>query len=693
MVRAYLLLLIGFSISASVEAELSSWRKASSGNFIAEQDSVSPGEKLTLGFDVRMKEGWHTYWVNPGDSGSAVRLTLTAKSGGKNFEILTGPIQFPIPERMTSGPIVSFVYDKSVMFFADAVVPDSLRIGEDLRLHLDAEWLVCRDVCIPAFDSFDLTLPVRKANDVRPSAQAEYFVTWRGRLPRPAESVVTETLNGDRARLKFAKPSDFSDFRFADFFPLRGSFLSNAMPTVIQETSKQVTLEAGIREAGERLVDHYGLLILKKGRQSIALQFGDPNYGFETPEKSKAGTVIPSASAIWLLFSAFLGGLILNLMPCVFPILSIKLLSLVKQSEGRSTEVRVQNFAYVAGVILSFLVIGGLLAALRGSGALVGWGFQLQSPTFVLLLCWLFFLLGLQMLGYFEVDWLNPNVGASLARRQGWVGAFFTGVLAVVVASPCTAPFMGAALGYGLSQPVHMLMSIFFIIGLGLATPYLLFGIFPAWVRILPKPGAWMQRLKEFFAFPLFLTSVWLVWLLAQLRGNLSVGLALTGLVGWAFVIWLKNRRLAILTSILILAGGLYVLHDLPEPLPESLHSDAQWASFSAAAITRQASETVFVDFTADWCLTCKLNERLVLTRPDILQFVRDNNIRLVRGDWTKQDPEITKFLNNYRRAGVPFYIAFGPGAPEGRIFPELLTPEVFRREMETVLAKLGETR
>jgi thiol:disulfide interchange protein len=308
----------------------------------------------------------------------------------------------------------------------------------------------------------------------------------------------------------------------------------------------------------------------------------------------------------------------------------------------------------------------------------------------VLLLSWLFFLLALQMFGLFETDWLNANWGGGLARKSGWVGSFFTGVLAVVVASPCTAPFMGAALGFALSQSIGTLFLVFALLGVGLSTPYLLFAIFPSWGRYLPKPGAWMETVKQFFAFPLLLTCVWLVWLLAESRGNFALAIALGGMVGWSFVIWLKNRAAATMVAILILVSGVTTLWKMPPPALAAVTEG--WAPFSTAALQRSGDETVFVDFTADWCLTCKVNERLVLSQSDIVEFLKKNHVRLVKGDWTNRDAEITKFLNKYQRAGVPFYIVFGPGAPDGKILPELLTPEIFRREMESVLQSKGGT-
>jgi thiol:disulfide interchange protein DsbD len=377
-------------------------------------------------------------------------------------------------------------------------------------------------------------------------------------------------------------------------------------------------------------------------------------------------------------------------MPCVFPILSIKLLSVVKQSGAELNKVRAQNFSYTAGVLASFLLIGLSLSALRSAGQFVGWGFQLQSPYFVLLSCWLFFILALQLFGLYEFTWIDGNVGGKLARQGGNAGAFFTGVLAVIVASPCTAPFMGAALGFAVSQSTEVLVAIFLLMGLGLASPYLLFGIFPSWSRVLPRPGAWMQTFKVIMGIPLIFTCVWLLWLLTNLKGVPGLTLALIGLALWFFIFWFKSQRqmIPILLSGLLVVIGVVTIYRLPDaPMSVSDSSSGlAWEPFQENSVAWNGGAPLFIDFTADWCLTCKVNERLVFDREEVIDLLQSNHVRLVKADWTRQDAAITRFLGKYQRIGVPFYIVFGPGAPDGKILPEVLTPENFKREMRSVL-------
>ncbi|NJL25075.1 MAG: hypothetical protein HC902_07810 [Calothrix sp. SM1_5_4] len=335
----------------------------------------------------------------------------------------------------------------------------------------------------------------------------------------------------------------------------------------------------------------------------------DPGWKFEQRPVNA-----PVGDLWWMLVSAFLGGLLLNLMPCVFPVLSIKLLSLLKLSAAHAGEVRRQNLAYVAGVMVSFVLIAGVLSGLRSAGSLIGWGFQLQSPVFLSLLIWLFFILSLNLFGVFELDLLNAGFGHRLTKLGGVSGSFFTGVLAVVVASPCTAPFMGVALGFGLSQPTAVLVAVFCALGFGLAFPYVVFAVFPGWIRVLPKPGMWMVRLKQVMAFPLLLTCLWLVWILGQVRGPNTVVVVLSGCLVLAFAFWLSrsSKLWALLLAAFSLVGGLAFVNSTEKLKASSTQLEEDWQPYSPVLLESLKGKNVFVNMTADWCLTCKVNERLV---------------------------------------------------------------------------------
>jgi thiol:disulfide interchange protein DsbD len=381
-----------------------------------------------------------------------------------------------------------------------------------------------------------------------------------------------------------------------------------------------------------------------------------------------------------MLISAFLGGLILNLMPCVFPILSIKLLSLLKVSKSSAAIIRQQNLGYVAGVMLSFLGVALLLSGLRAAGHLVGWGFQLQSPVFLTVLCWLFFLLALNLLGLFEIDFIDSGLGGKWTRLGGFWGSFFTGVLAVVVASPCTAPFMGVALGFGLSQPTPLLIAVFLTLGFGLAFPYALMIVVPSALWFLPKPGPWMVTVKKVLAIPLFITVLWLCWVLTQITGIMATVVVTLGcaLLLVSILSSLHKTLVRAVTALVLLAALVYVNTSSHSVQGELAAAHGGWQPFSEKLMSDMKGRNVFVNMTADWCLTCKVNERLIFSDPEVLELLKSKNVNLVMGDWTQRNAEITKFLNTYQRVGVPFYVFFSQAHPEGFILPEVMTKSKF---------------
>jgi len=665
MIRYLLLLcLASLSLSASADKDFSSWKKFSSGEFISETTALHPGSPGTIGLLVKLAPKWHTYWVNPGDSGSALRLNFKNSDG-----LRVKQVHMPIPERLMTGPLISFGYSDQVLFLIEVEVDEGLRVGQTADFEAEAEWLICDEVCIPAFQTVKLSLPLRPLEEVKPSAHFELFQKTRLLIPQNKEPFPRFSPSGDKLELTVA---DWKDREFVDFYPFRNSGVTNDKPQITSTSPlKLLFAKSAVASAG---ADRVGVLLAKNASGQIeAWQFGDPGRSFVDDGAA------PQQNVWWMILSAFLGGLILNLMPCVFPILSMKLLALLKLSASQTGEVRRQNLAYVAGVLVSFLLIAVLLTALRSAGTLVGWGFQLQSPVFLSLLSWLFFALALNLLGVFELDFLNTNMGNRLTRLGGMTGSFFTGVLAVVVASPCTAPFMGVALGFGLTQSTLMLLVIFLSLGLGLAFPYLLFAIFPAAIRIMPRPGRWMNVVKQVMAFPLLLTLLWLLWVLSQVRGINAVMVVLAGCLAIGFALWLSSWRKTaakVIAGLLIVGGAVHIYRS-EQRVKSVIHSDI-WIPFSAQ-MEELKGERVFVNMTADWCLTCKVNERLVFDDPEIMALFRAKKIVLVKGDWTQRNEEITRFLARYNRVGVPFYILYSPQHPRGLVLPEVLTKSTFK--------------
>lgn len=626
-----------------------------------------------------MVDGWHTYWVNPGDSGAALNLKFKNSPG-----VHVKAVHHPLPVRTLTGPLISLSYEHEVLFPIDIEVDKSVSIGEPVRIEADVEWLVCEEACLPATDTFKLIVPTTTLAEVRPGPHFADFQKARREIPESAPAAAKFEDTADGAQLQFDPAQFVGDF--VDFFPFKGSGVTNEKPHV----TSQSPLVLGFKKSNAPRVNEnrVGVLVLldPQTRAVKAWKIGDSGWSYK---EEGVGGATAVTSLLWMLLSAFAGGVILNLMPCVFPILSMKLLSLLKNSEQNAGEVRRQNFAYVFGVLISFLAVGLLLSTLRSAGQLVGWGFQLQSPVFLAFLCWLFFLLSLNLFGFFEIELFDMTMGHRLTRLGGLWGSFFTGVLAVVVASPCTAPFMGVALGFGLSQATPILLLIFLSLGLGLALPYLIFAIFPSSVRVLPKPGAWMNRVKQIMAVPLILTVFWLLWIVWQVVGRPGVLLVSAGFLLLSVLIFARQvqaRRVLKWISIPILLILAFSIRGLSDRPAAAKVLDADWEVFSAARVDQLKGENIFIDMTADWCLTCKVNEALVLNDPDVKALLKKKKVHLLKGDWTQKNEEITRFLAQYQRAGVPFYVVFSKKSPDGTVLPEVLTKgsfiEWFEREI-----------
>lgn len=658
------LAVIFFTAASAGAKDFSSWRTYSQGVLVSETTSFAPGTSGVLGFKIKLIKGWHTYWVNPGDSGSAINITVKNPDGAK-----VKTIHHPYPERLETGPLISFGYSDEVLLPMDIEVAKSARVGSRLDFEMDIEWLICEDACIPAFDTFKISVPVTALSEVKPSDEFALFQKTRAMVPALSQdNVKFEASDSGNQKLDLSKIQTNNEF--VDFYPFKGSGVSNGKAEV--SSVKPLILNFKNSNVPRSSDSRVGILILRDPETKAlrALEFGNSGWSF-------VGGGSDGQSLWWMLLSAFLGGLILNLMPCVFPILSIKMLSLLKTAKESASEVRRQNLAYAGGVLFSFLAVALTLSALRSAGQFVGWGFQLQSPIFLSLLIWLFFLLALNLLGAFEIEFLDANVGNKLTRIKGVWGSFFTGVLAVVVASPCTAPFMGVALGFGLSQSTWILVAVFLSLGLGLAAPYLVFVVAPGLAKHLPRPGAWMLRVRQVMAFPLLLTVIWLLWVLSQISGTNSLLGVISGCVALGFAVWLSSwvKHLARLAALVILAGSLLFVRVVEDPKPAM---DKDWVAFSPEKLQSLKGQNIFINMTADWCLTCKVNEALVFSQPEVLELLKSKNVHLLKGDWTKRDEDITRFLNQYSRVGVPFYVLFSEAHRDGQILPEVLTKSSF---------------
>ncbi len=646
---------------------------------VSENASVAPGSTVTVALRLQIREHWHTYWSYAGDSGEATTVEWTLPEG-----VTAGPLQFPYPHRIEVPPLVNFGYEGTVLHLTDIQIPASAKPGDTIALKADAVWLVCAEVCIPEEGVLTLDLPVAASSAGADAATAGEFAAARAALPTPSPWPATASVEGHTLTLRLDAPQlAEAGLASAVLFPQSGGYIKNAAPQTVETSGGvlSISTETGRRFATPEKaaeVKSFPAVIVATGSDGVTHAFT-----LEAPVTAGAGTAAAPGGEgalsvpVAILF-AFLGGLILNLMPCVFPVLSMKALALAKQG-GDTRAARIGGLAYTAGVVASFLAIAGLLIALRAGGEQVAWGFQLQSPIVVAGLALLFFVIGLNLMGVFEVGGRIQNIGSGLGKGDGITGSFFTGVLAAVVAAPCTAPFMAGAVGAAISQPPAIALAIFGALGLGMAAPYLALAYSPALIRLMPKPGTWMVRLKQVLAFPMFASAAWLLWVLVIQAGPNVLVLVLAAFILAAFGLWLwglaqrgeagvKTRILAGLTAIPVLAA---VAMAKPAAL-FGLVSEA----YTPARLEELLKEgkPVFVNLTAAWCVTCLVNEEVALSGQDLADAFRQNGITYLKGDWTNRDPDITKLLEQHGRAGVPLYLYYAAGKSEPVVLPQLLT-------------------
>ncbi len=653
-------------------------------SLVSDVTAVDPGMPAHLGLLFDLEPGWHVYWQNAGDSGEPPSVKWTLPAG-----FSTGPLQFPAPKRLPLGPLMDFGYEHQVLLPAALTVPNAANgatIGA--TIGADVTWLVCRQACIPGKARLGLALPAGTAGL---SPAAPLFASTLSALPRPLPSSAHAVFQPTEQGLSLAVTGLLATTS-AQFFPAEQNVIANAAPQTVTAARDGSIIALKKDEGAKTPSVLKGVLVLSSGASYII---------------DAAPGALPAAaagSAGWLRYVglALLGGLILNLMPCVFPVLFIKALALVQSSTSERRAMRLQGLAYTAGILVSFWVVVAVLLVLRAGGKQLGWGFQFQSPVFVAMIAMLLFFFALSLAGMFEVGLSVTSAGSSLANQHGYAGSFFTGVLAMVVATPCTAPFMGAAIGFALTQSALITFAVFTGVGAGLALPYLVLAFQPAWTRLLPRPGAWMEVLKQATAVPIFATVIWMVWLFAQSAGvnaliALLAAFLLLAIAGWVLGRWpakLPATVTAIAIVALAIAAPLYGVHSL-SAIPERGSASAKgsegtrgWERFTPqlVAMYQAQGRPVFVDFTADWCLSCQVNERVVLRRPEVVERLKSGNIALVRADWTRRDEDIARALAALGRSGVPAYALY-PGRPGAapQVLPEVLTPSLVLDALKSV--------
>ena len=612
------------------------------------QDSQQ--ESFYIGVRLEMQEGWHTYWENPGDSGSPFDATWEVAQG-----VIVENVEWPTPITIPYPPLMTFGYEGDVVF------PFKVfrAIDSDLSsITVDFNFLICADICIPEKASLTLDL----------SSAIPNFLVDEAIKNLPTDFVQTQSIvEGDNLKITFNSSQPINS---AYFFPRQDNLFAYA------PTQQLISLEDNAYEIA--------IPVLSNEVDSFSGILSINGEGFQVEEKFKSS----SSMSLWqaILF-ALIGGLILNLMPCVFPVISLKVLSFVSMGGDDNRKIRNHALSFVGGVMSTFLSIATALIIIRSSGSMIGWGYQLQSPVVVGILTLIMLGIGLILLTNINFAAGLTTLGSSVQSRNDYSGSFFTGVLAVVVASPCTAPFMGAAIGYALLQPSFATLPIFLALGLGFAGPYLLLALKPDWISALPKPGAWMETLKQFFAFPMIATALWLMWVfMVQTSGDALILLLLLGLI-LGIAIWMiatfkgRWKWIGMLATILAAAQ---IFNNLPENT-NGLVTDSSAEQWSLAIESDlQAQDRAYlINFTAAWCITCQTNEKTAFARDKVKEYLSDQNITYVKADWTNRNEEIAIGLARYERTGIPLYIFWKPGMLESKILPAVLTEDLLIKSMQ----------
>jgi len=654
---------------------------------VPEKTTLKPGETVTVGLVHEIEPGWHIYWTNPGDSGTAPRTQW------KDPDIKTAPIQWPVPKKLPLGPLTNFGYEGKVVLLQDITLPEKLPDGP-LKISATLDLLVCHEICIPESHAVSFFINDGPENDMEDSTAASIIERARTQLPLDMGWATTlSEANGDLiVTVNTDTPNAFAKLKSIDLYPEEWGLILNTESTRADKDASTLTLhhKRGERPLSEVPVSKLVISYEDAQGQRKAVRVSTLSAAAGATDTTKSSEV----GFIKAVLLALLGGIVLNLMPCVFPVLSMKALSLVQMKDKEIAIARKHGLAYTLGILACFTLIAGILIALKAGGTQVGWGFQLQHPSVTLFLAYLFFVLGLNLAGFFEINFGLSNAGQKLTANSGLSGSFFTGVLATLVATPCTAPFMGVAMGYALTQPYYIALAIFLALGFGLALPYLALTFIPALRHILPRPGAWMERLRQFLAFPMFASTCWLIWVLSQQIDHMGQFAALLGMLALAFGIWLWKYRpahiaghlfylIVMVASFGFVASTFFTMKPIETGIEAEKTAEQNWEDFSQAKLQEylEGDKPVFVNMTAAWCITCKVNEKVALNTQSTQKVFEDHGVQYLKGDWTNQNPEITTFLEEYGRSGVPIYVYYGPRLekhgvrPEPVVLPQILTP------------------
>jgi len=688
--RSVLTISVLLSLLGSLKAQEYEGKTLVEASFVADSTAAVPGQSLDVGLLLKTAPGWHTYWENPGDAGLATTIAWELPDG-----VEAGPIQWPMPQEVElPGEIIDYAYKGDVLLITTITIPSEFS-GETLELAAKVDWLVCEDICVPGNANLEFSIPVAETAE---PANTELFAKFRRELPSLSSPPFTVSWKTGEAGFVLALDGLPSD-KPLEFFPLPSPEATAGHPKVTRE-GESASIEIEVKPPSDPF---RALVVLGEGadREGWILVAGE--------DTTRAASSMGLGMALLL---GLVGGLILNIMPCVLPVISLKIFGFMRQAGDDPAKIWRHGLAYTGGVFLWFMGLGAIIAGLMLAGDEVTWAFQFQNPIFIIVLSAIVFVFALNLAGVFEFV-LPGKANQAMdeaSGKEGYAGSFFQGIFATLLATPCTAPFLGSALGFAFTRSIVEVFAMFAAIALGMALPFLVLSARPGWMKFLPKPGVWMERVKQFMAFPLFATTLWLLYVLGNQLGLdavISVGVFLLalGLCAWiygAFCVPGGRARGVSYALILLISIGTGVgvfgegfLDRRPAGDGQLAKGGIPWVPFSQAKLDEliEQGETVFVDFTADWCITCKVNERIAIDRPEVRALIKDAGIVPMKADWTNSDPEITAALKKFGRVGVPFYVIYPGGDPGNPItLPEILTEQMVLSALEEASSRTQTT-
>ena len=668
---------------------------------LADTSAIVPGKPFTVGLLLRMAPAWHTYWKFSGDAGLPTELKWKLPPGWK-----IGEIQWPIPlKTIDPGDIETYGYENEVLLMQEITPPP--KIGDSsIKLSADASWLVCEKICIPGGETLQLELPI---STTRQPANTELFARYRRLLSQnwPGANVATAEWGrtGSDLRLKVTSET-LANYPAADFFPLPEEGTVVGHPTIESRNKNEILFRIPIESSGKNVSAMAGLVVFSQQPS------GDDRAAWQitTPSIASAARPAPVRGIFTFLLFGFLGGMILNLMPCVLPVISLKIFGFIQQAGQSRQKILRSGIAFTVGIFAWFIALALLLIALKAAGRDVTWGgFQFTNAYFVLVLSVIVLVFALNLFGVFEIS-LPQSMARGLlstTERKDDLGSFFQGVFATVLATPCTAPFLGTALGFAFTQSASIILSIFVAIAAGMSAPYLVLSAQPAWLRFLPKPGPWMLHVKQFMGFLLLATLLFLLYVLGAQRGLEGAIWASCFLLVISVACWIKGafisptasaaKRSVVLmfTLLLVIGSGVYFIGNKfqsAQLASSDSHLRGDWQAFTPERLQAELEQgrNVFVDFTAAWCLTCKFNEANVLESAEVREAFQRRGVVKMKADWTNGDPVITKLLQQFGRPGVPLYVLYPGKSQEPVVFPELLTKSMVLEKLDSIAGKVA---